>query len=101
MNIIGSEIPVPPILSNHNYDYAVGSLVVRASDSRPEGLGSMTDATKHPHSTHGSTCRNCGGGDRGRVAIYRPFGEFRLAKSFCHLYGAQGQRQAYLLPMPR
>ncbi|GFX26349.1 hypothetical protein TNCV_949471 [Trichonephila clavipes] len=22
------------------------------------------------------TCRNCGGGDRGRVAIYRPFGEF-------------------------
>ncbi|GFX97870.1 uncharacterized protein TNCV_4905211 [Trichonephila clavipes] len=21
------------------------------------------------------TCRNCGGGDRGRVAIYRPFGE--------------------------
>ncbi|GFX52049.1 hypothetical protein TNCV_4653781 [Trichonephila clavipes] len=29
---------------------------------------------------HGSTCRNCGGGDRGRVAIYRPFGEFRRAK---------------------
>ncbi|GFV54629.1 hypothetical protein TNCV_3578821 [Trichonephila clavipes] len=27
-----------------------------------------------------STCRNCGGGDRGRVAIYRPFGEFRRAK---------------------
>ncbi|GFU04793.1 hypothetical protein TNCV_797691 [Trichonephila clavipes] len=22
------------------------------------------------------TCGNCGGGDRGRVAIYRPFGEF-------------------------
>ncbi|GFV85541.1 hypothetical protein TNCV_3773651 [Trichonephila clavipes] len=48
-----------------------------------------------------STCINCGGGDRGRVAIYRPFGEFRRAKSYCHLYGAQGQRQAYLLPMPR
>ncbi|GFY23649.1 hypothetical protein TNCV_1039481 [Trichonephila clavipes] len=47
------------------------------------------------------TCRNCGGGDRGRVAIYRPFGEFRRAKSYYHLYGAQGQRQAYLLPMPR
>ncbi|GFU19832.1 hypothetical protein TNCV_4283601 [Trichonephila clavipes] len=44
---------------------------------------------------------NCGGGDRGRVAIYRPFGEFRRAKSHCHLYGAEGQRQAYLLPMPR
>ncbi|GFY03643.1 transposable element Tcb1 transposase [Trichonephila clavipes] len=25
-------------------------------------------------------CRNCGGGDRGRVAIYRPFGEFHRAK---------------------
>ncbi|GFU43256.1 DUF4817 domain-containing protein [Trichonephila clavipes] len=25
------------------------------------------------------TCRNCGGGDRGRVALYRPFGEFRRA----------------------
>ncbi|GFX25640.1 hypothetical protein TNCV_2082751 [Trichonephila clavipes] len=101
-------------------------LVVRASDSRPEGLGSMPDATKHPRSTCSLnqwvrslvglitsagtgeyfpplqfTCRNCGGGDRGRVAIYRPFGEFRRAKSHCHLYGAQGQRQAYLLPMPR
>ncbi|GFU49531.1 transposable element Tc1 transposase [Trichonephila clavipes] len=32
---------------------AVGSLVVRASDSRPEGLGSMPDATKYPQSTHG------------------------------------------------
>ncbi|GFX63125.1 hypothetical protein TNCV_5084371 [Trichonephila clavipes] len=47
------------------------------------------------------TCRNCVGGDRGRVSIYRPFGEFRRAKSHCYLYGAQGQRQAYLLPMPR
>ncbi|GFT57801.1 hypothetical protein TNCV_4865501 [Trichonephila clavipes] len=27
-----------------------------------------------------STCRNFGGGNRGRVAIYRPFGEFRRAK---------------------
>ncbi|GFX25656.1 transposable element Tc3 transposase [Trichonephila clavipes] len=26
------------------------------------------------------TCRNCGGGDRGRVAIYRPFGELLRAK---------------------
>ncbi|GFU06934.1 hypothetical protein TNCV_3456061, partial [Trichonephila clavipes] len=40
------------------------------------------------------TCRNCGGGDRGRVAIYRTFGEFLRLKSHCHLYGAQGQRQA-------
>ncbi|GFV06768.1 uncharacterized protein TNCV_1611811 [Trichonephila clavipes] len=26
----------------------------------------------------------------GGVAIYRPFGEFRRAISYCHLYGAQG-----------
>ncbi|GFV26039.1 uncharacterized protein TNCV_2694051 [Trichonephila clavipes] len=56
-----------------------GSLVVRASDSRPEGLGSMLDVTKYPPSAHGFTCRNCGGGDRGRVAIYRPFGEVSLS----------------------
>ncbi|GFT89431.1 transposable element Tcb1 transposase [Trichonephila clavipes] len=37
-------------------------------------------------------CRNCGGGDRGGVAIYRPFGNFAELKSHCHLYGAQGQR---------
>ncbi|GFS68046.1 coiled-coil domain-containing protein 124 [Trichonephila clavipes] len=77
---------------------AVGSLVVRASDSRPEGLGSMPDATKHPQSTHGvSRCRNCGGGDRGRVAIYRPFGELRRAKIVLSPV-AQGQRQAYSSP---
>ncbi|GFW81487.1 hypothetical protein TNCV_2881651 [Trichonephila clavipes] len=32
----------------------------------------------------------------GGITIYRPFGEFHRAKSYCHLYGAQGQRQAYL-----
>ncbi|GFT83993.1 nucleic-acid-binding protein from transposon X-element [Trichonephila clavipes] len=32
----------------------MGSLVVRASDSRPEGLGSMPDTTKYPPSTHGA-----------------------------------------------
>ncbi|GFY15349.1 uncharacterized protein TNCV_1571601 [Trichonephila clavipes] len=33
----------------------------------------------------------------GGVAIYRLFGEFRRANSYCHLYRAQGldQRQAY------
>ncbi|GFX36802.1 retrovirus-related Pol polyprotein from transposon 17.6 [Trichonephila clavipes] len=58
---------------------AVGSLVVRASNSRPEGLGSMLDVTKYPPSAHGFTCRNCGGGDRGRVAIYRTFGEVSVS----------------------
>ncbi|GFV88572.1 uncharacterized protein TNCV_1243821 [Trichonephila clavipes] len=35
----------------------------------------------------------------GGVAIYLPFGEFRRAKSYCHLYGVQGQRHAYSLPL--
>ncbi|GFU15599.1 hypothetical protein TNCV_1170981 [Trichonephila clavipes] len=29
----------------------------------------------------------------GGVVIYLPFGEFRRANSYCHLYGAQGQGQ--------
>ncbi|GFU26948.1 uncharacterized protein TNCV_1151341 [Trichonephila clavipes] len=36
--------------------------------------------------------RNCG---IGVVAIYRSCGESRRAKSYCHLYCAQGQQQAY------
>ncbi|GFV00463.1 hypothetical protein TNCV_3644411 [Trichonephila clavipes] len=32
----------------------VGSLVVRATDSRPEDLGLIPDATKYPPSTHGN-----------------------------------------------
>ncbi|GFV90089.1 uncharacterized protein TNCV_4378051 [Trichonephila clavipes] len=59
--------------------YLLNYLVVRASDSRLEGLGSMLNVTKYPPSAHGFTCRNCGGGDRGRVAIYRPFGEVSLS----------------------
>ncbi|GFW69630.1 hypothetical protein TNCV_489741 [Trichonephila clavipes] len=41
----------------YSFFLAVGSLVVRASDSRPEGLGSMSDATKYPPSTHGVRAR--------------------------------------------
>ncbi|GFS92849.1 hypothetical protein TNCV_1162331 [Trichonephila clavipes] len=36
---------------------AVGSLVVRAPDFRPEDLGSMFNATKYPPSTHGVRAR--------------------------------------------
>ncbi|GFV53476.1 hypothetical protein TNCV_3446101 [Trichonephila clavipes] len=36
---------------------AVGSLVVRASESISEGLGSMPDATKYHPSTHGVRAR--------------------------------------------
>ncbi|GFV01488.1 hypothetical protein TNCV_2960821 [Trichonephila clavipes] len=58
----------------------------------------MPDATKYPPSTHEFHAEivewKIGG-----VAIYRPFGKFRRAKSYCHLYGAQGQRQAYFWPL--
>ncbi|GFV37899.1 uncharacterized protein TNCV_2663121 [Trichonephila clavipes] len=40
-----------------NNSKAVDCRVVRASDSRPEGLGSMPDATKYPPSTHGVCAR--------------------------------------------
>ncbi|GFY12020.1 hypothetical protein TNCV_4975201 [Trichonephila clavipes] len=73
----------------------VGSLVVRASDSLPEGLGSMPPNTLRVHTDFHADIVEV---EIVGVAIYRPFGEFRRAKSYCHLYGAQGQRQAYLLP---
>ncbi|GFW97469.1 uncharacterized protein TNCV_4991451 [Trichonephila clavipes] len=104
----------------------VGSLVIRASDSRPEGLG---DSAKYP-STHTEYVLVKSVGPKvlwaesrvqetgeyfpllqfhakiveveiGSVAIYRPFGEFRRAHSYCHLYGEQylGQRQAYFQPL--
>ncbi|GFX82602.1 hypothetical protein TNCV_1192771 [Trichonephila clavipes] len=74
----------------------MGRIVVRASDSRPEGLGSMPNAAKYPPSTHGFPAEIVEV-EKGGVAIYRPFGDFRRAKSYCHLYGAQGQTTGVLL----
>ncbi|GFS76152.1 uncharacterized protein TNCV_4667261 [Trichonephila clavipes] len=98
---------------------AMGSLVLRASDSRPEGLGSMPPNTRRVHTenvlvksvgpkvlcaesrvqgtgeyfpplqSHGKFVK----AEIGGVAIYRPLGEFRRASSYCHLYGAQGLGQ--------
>ncbi|GFV99809.1 transposable element Tc1 transposase [Trichonephila clavipes] len=73
---------------------ALGSLVVRALDSRLEGLGSMPDATEYPSSTHAFDVEIVEVEIDG-ASIYRPFGEFCRAKSHCHLHGVQGQRQAY------
>ncbi|GFX92510.1 hypothetical protein TNCV_1707861 [Trichonephila clavipes] len=58
----------------------------------------MLDVTKYTSEcTHGFTCRNCAGGDRGRRHLSSLRGSLsELLKSHCHLYGAQGQRQAYL-----
>ncbi|GFV44293.1 hypothetical protein TNCV_4117701 [Trichonephila clavipes] len=102
----------------HSTLWAVGNLVVRASNSRPKSLGSMPDADKYPRSTSSlnqwvrKSCglyHECRGLENislplqshgkiveveiGGVAIYRPFGEFHRANSYCHLYGAQGLGQ--------
>ncbi|GFT09701.1 transposable element Tc3 transposase [Trichonephila clavipes] len=45
--------PMPEII----FKMTVDSLGVRTLDSRPEGLGSMPDATKYPPSTHGVRAR--------------------------------------------
>ncbi|GFV24244.1 hypothetical protein TNCV_1591991, partial [Trichonephila clavipes] len=58
----------------------VGSLVARASDSRPEGLSSNT--LRYPWV-------NCEGGDRWCHHLSSLW-EFLRAKSFCQLHGAQG-----------
>ncbi|GFU83531.1 hypothetical protein TNCV_4217911 [Trichonephila clavipes] len=78
----------------------------------------MPDVSKHPPSTHGVRTRKISGSESlvgritsagdwrifpfpsvpakimeveiGGVAIYRPFGKFRRANSYCHLYSAQG-----------
>ncbi|GFY15214.1 histone-lysine N-methyltransferase SETMAR [Trichonephila clavipes] len=46
------------------------------------------------------TCRNCGGGDGGRVAIYRPFGEFaELNRTVtCMVFKANDRRTSSPLP---
>ncbi|GFU66450.1 hypothetical protein TNCV_3806931 [Trichonephila clavipes] len=53
--------------------------MVRAPNSRPEGLRSMPDATKYPPSTHGFNAEIVEV-EIGGIVIYRPFGEFRRAK---------------------
>ncbi|GFU95504.1 hypothetical protein TNCV_2729581 [Trichonephila clavipes] len=56
---------------------AVGNLVVRASDSRPYGLGSMpSNALRVDTDFHAEILEV----ETGGVTIYRPFGEFRRAK---------------------
>ncbi|GFV37068.1 uncharacterized protein TNCV_791551 [Trichonephila clavipes] len=46
------------------------------------GLGDTETTRNHigmQDHKRGFTCRNCGGGDRCRVAIYRPFGDVSLS----------------------
>ncbi|GFW27796.1 uncharacterized protein TNCV_766771 [Trichonephila clavipes] len=95
--------------------------MVRASDSRPEGLGLMPPNTLRVHMVYvlvksvgpkilWAESRVQGTGkyfpplqfhvlivemEIVGVAIYRLFEEFHRANSYCDLYGGQGQRQAY------
>ncbi|GFW40493.1 hypothetical protein TNCV_2834011 [Trichonephila clavipes] len=60
--------------------------------------GSKGSVVVYDASTPQFTCRNCGVGDRSRVAIYRPFrGSFIELEMLCHLYMVlKAKRQAYL-----
>ncbi|GFX60719.1 uncharacterized protein TNCV_4976951 [Trichonephila clavipes] len=103
--------------------WAMGSLVVRASDSKPEGMGSMpVPPNSLPVRTEYVLAKSVGQKvfwdelrvqgtgeyfpplqlhakiakvEIAGVTIYHPFGEFRRANSYCHLHGAQDQRQAF------
>ncbi|GFU60280.1 uncharacterized protein TNCV_3404261 [Trichonephila clavipes] len=101
--------PKKTVIKYIEYKVAVGSLVVRASDSRPEGLGSMPPNTLRVHTENllvksvdpkflWAESRVQGTGEyfspiqfHGKIveigdgAIYHPFGEFLRAKSYCHL----------------
>ncbi|GFY29207.1 uncharacterized protein TNCV_4723351 [Trichonephila clavipes] len=109
------SLNLPCVLYNIN-DKALGSLVVRASNSRPEGLGSMPPNTLRVHSEYvlvksvgpkvlWAEPRVQGTGkyfpplqfhakivevEIGGVVIYCPFGEFRRANLYSLLFGAQG-----------
>ncbi|GFY10594.1 hypothetical protein TNCV_2194151 [Trichonephila clavipes] len=55
-------------------------LIPRREHRRRESEKIMFDHSEGSRRVKGGfTCRNCGGGDRGRVAIYRPFGEVSLS----------------------
>ncbi|GFU99702.1 uncharacterized protein TNCV_338171 [Trichonephila clavipes] len=110
---------VSPTLDN-NYPEPEWIRMVRVSDSRLEGLGSMNPNTLRVHTYvlvksvgpkvlwDDSRVQGTGGYfptfqfhakivevEIGGVAIYRSFGEFHQANSYCHLYGAKGQRQTF------
>ncbi|GFU66120.1 hypothetical protein TNCV_2857931 [Trichonephila clavipes] len=78
------------------YCGTVSSLVVRASDFRPEDLGSMADATKYPPSTQRNTCslnqwirKSCGLNHecRGLENISLPFSSMPKLWRWRHLRG--------------
>ncbi|PRD24516.1 UNVERIFIED_CONTAM: hypothetical protein NCL1_43532 [Trichonephila clavipes] len=80
---------MPPNTLRVHTEYVLvksGDPKVLWAESRVQGTGEYFP----PLQTHGKIV------EIGGVAIYRPFGEFRRANSYCHLYGAQdlGQRRA-------
>ncbi|GFV15516.1 hypothetical protein TNCV_4835421 [Trichonephila clavipes] len=75
--------------------------MARASDSRTEGLGSMLDVTDTLRVHTDSLAEIVEVEIEVVSPSIVPSGSFSELKSHCHLYGAQGQRQAFLLPMPR
>ncbi|GFY01095.1 transposable element Tcb2 transposase [Trichonephila clavipes] len=80
---------MPSCHSVHDLELAVQDLWAHLPQDSIRGLiNSMPDRVAACIAAGGTgeyfpplqfTCRNCGGGDRGRVAIYRPFGEVSLS----------------------
>ncbi|GFX27575.1 uncharacterized protein TNCV_4996301 [Trichonephila clavipes] len=79
---------MPPKTHRVHTEYVLVKLVdpkVLWAESRVQGTGEYFPPS------HGKIVEV----EIGSVAIYRPFGEFSPTNSYCHLYGAQCQRQAY------
>ncbi|GFV60917.1 uncharacterized protein TNCV_925311 [Trichonephila clavipes] len=74
----------PNTLRVHTEKVLVKSVVPKVlwAESRMQGTGEYFP----PIQFHGKIVEV----EIGSGAIYRPFGEFLLAKSYCHLFGAQG-----------
>ncbi|GFW61474.1 hypothetical protein TNCV_347221 [Trichonephila clavipes] len=74
--------------------------MVRASDSRPEGLGSMPDATTYPPSTHGFHAEIVEVGDRVVSPAIVPSGNFaELNRTVtCMVLKANDRRTSSSLP---
>ncbi|GFT75833.1 hypothetical protein TNCV_851351 [Trichonephila clavipes] len=81
---------------------AVGSLVVRASDSRPEGLVSMP-VSSNTLRVHTDSMPKLWRWKIGGAAIYRPFGNFsELNRTFTHMVlGAKANDRRTSSPLPR
>ncbi|GFS71911.1 hypothetical protein TNCV_3569251 [Trichonephila clavipes] len=89
LGIMASHDPIPIPLGYHGHDYNFEQNPIDADYTKELAPPPSTLLTSVKHRL---PCENCGGGDRWSHHLSSPLGEFRRDNSFCHLYGAQGQR---------